>query len=573
MDQLTKYNSRETARCGHLVATIEDRRKDGGSTGAAILDSVKNEAGSTVDMPKRMLALMEHLPEAEQTRLLDAVSTGIDIFKTEHGRLPTGDVIEAAIQQAHAAFNGIGTEQEAKMSNGLLDAVSNSASSGHSEPMSLQPNRAVVAVLAAIAEACPFASYLPFDIGSNQSKLAILAHTAGTAFGDYAAGAGMDGTSAGLVYAASSRFAAIDHSGAVPYTTKFTTTNLAANPGFCDPAGTGVPVLRGRTILYVNGKVAAIDSPIGNGATSAISGTVTTVDPSNGNAPITYTIAGTVTIATGAVSLSTVTPDFTTGTSVFLESVIDFEASPALIPDVTVRADTFDMYASPWRVKTSITIDSSTQLRNELNLDGASEAIMAMRTQVALERHYKALRFAEQLGLNQPSTYDFAFPTRSAQMVRAQIWQDFQAHLANEDQVMANRTMDHGITHLYVSGFLAGIMQSLPDSMFVSSGIAARPGLYRVGRLFGKYDVYYSPRIATQSADLKTHKIIAVGRSANVAQCPVVFGDAVAPTFLDLNMLSDLKRSAAIYARDLTAVNPHDPSSNGCATITMTNVS
>ena len=115
-------------------------------------------------------------------------------------------------------------------------------------------------------------------------------------------------------------------------------------------------------------------------------------------------------------------------------------------------------------------------------------------------------------------------------------------------------------------------LQSLGSDMFVSSGIAARPSIYRVGRLFNKYEIYFSPKVATQAADLTTAKIIAIGRSSQVARCPIVLGDAVAPTFLDLNMQSDLKRNAAMYARDFTVVNPHEPSALGCAEITLTNL-
>ena len=51
-----------------------------------------------------------------------------------------------------------------------------------------------------------------------------------------------------------------------------------------------------------------------------------------------------------------------------------------------------------------------------------------------------------------------------------------------------------------------------------------------------------------------------------------MLGDAVSTTFLDLNMQSDLKRNAAMYARNFTSVNPHDPSSQGCAEINLTHL-
>ena len=108
--------------------------------------------------------------------------------------------------------------------------------------------------------------------------------------------------------------------------------------------------------------------------------------------------------------------------------------------------------------------------------------------------------------------------------------------------------------------------------MFVPSGVAARAGVYRIGRLFGKYDCYYSPKVVSQATDRTTAKVLAVGRSTNVARCPIVLGDAVAPTFLDLNMNDDLKAQQALYSRDFTKVNPHQPSALGCALINITNL-
>lgn len=559
MNQVAKYSTKRTNAVAEFLDNVGAAKANGGTT-ESILDGIKNQSG--FEAPEVLAELLGKVTGADETRVLDAVTMGIDRFTKEHGSAPTADLVEAALSQGQAAFDMIGPNGE-KPSKSMLDAISNSASSGHSDPMSLQPNRAVVAILSAIAEAIPFASYLPVDIASNQAKLAILSHVAGSTYGDYTSGGIMDGASAGDVYASSSRMCKVVITGAVPYAAKFTQTNLGNDPGYCDINGTGVPVLRGRTILYVNGKVAAQDVAQGSGATSPLSGTVRVAGTD-------YAIVGTVTIATGAVSLTSVTPDFPDAFEVIAQGFVDYEAAPALIPSVLVRADTYDLYANPWRVMTSLTIDSSTQLRNELGLDGASEALMAIRTQMAMERHYQALRMAASLGKNNVNTFDFAWAARSAQMNRAQIWQDLQANFALVDQKMAEATMDHGITHCYVSAFLAGVLQSLPGDMFVSSGITARPSIYRLGRLFGKYEMYYSPKVASEASDQTTAKIIAIGRSSQVARCPIVLGDAVSPTFLDLNMQSDLKRNAAMYARDFTVVNPHDPSALGCAEINLT---
>lgn len=81
---------------------------------------------------------------------------------------------------------------------------------------------------------------------------------------------------------------------------------------------------------------------------------------------------------------------------------------------------------------------------------------------------------------------------------------------------MAEDTIDQGITHVYVSKKMAANIQGLPSTLFTSSGVAARPGIYWVGRLFGLYEVYHSPRIIDFNSNAT--RIICIGRSTQVAR-------------------------------------------------------
>ena len=549
------YGTKSTREVAAFLDAVSPQLKEG-ATGQAVLDSVRN--GSGVTIPKGLDELLGSMKSSDESRILDSVQAGLTHFQKEHGCMPTADVVEAAIQQGQSAFRGIDARGQ------ILD----SASSSHHDQLSLQPNRAVVAILSAIAEAIPFASYLPVDIQSNQSKLAILSHVAGSAYGDYAVNGIMDGASAGDVYTSSSRIAKIVTSGSLPWSGKFSQGNDTANPGFSDNAGTGVPVLRGRTIVFIKGVPVGMEPTSGNAASSPISGSATI-------GGIDYTVTGTITVATGVLSITgcTASSGGIVSLPVTAQAFVDYEASPALIPKVLVRADTYDIYANPWRVMTGLSIDAAGQFRNELGIDANSEALLAIRTQMAMERHYQALRMASQLSINNTVAYDYGYSSQISQKTRASILQDMMPVLANADQKMAIDTMDHGITHLYVPAFFANMCNSLGADLFKPSGISARPGIYRVGRLFDKYEVYYSPKVVSQNAGLTTASLLAVGRSSQVARCPIVLGDAVAPTFLPLNMQTDLMNNSAMYARDFTVVNPHTPSAMGCAQINITNLS
>ena len=202
LNQHVTYSTRSQQEFAVFLDSLTARKEKGEDT-AAILDSVKNESGdsSGLKVPTALDILLGRVAPKDEIRILDSISVGIEKFKAAHGTYPTADLIEAAVQQGTSAFAGIDSNGNVQ----ALDNVVNSASSAHHDQGSLQPNRAVVATLSAIAEAIPFAGYLPVDIASNQSKLAILAHTAGSAFGDYAAGSIMDGVSVGNAGAFSER--------------------------------------------------------------------------------------------------------------------------------------------------------------------------------------------------------------------------------------------------------------------------------------------------------------------------------------------------------------------------------
>ena len=111
---------------------------------------------------------------------------------------------------------------------------------------------------------------------------------------------------------------------------------------------------------------------------------------------------------------------------------------------------------------------------------------------------------------------------------------------------------------------------ALPREVFEPSGVAERPGIFRIGRLFGRFEVYYTPKGITESDTAS--QVLCVGRATDVTRNPFILGDAVPPTVIPLSVGADLKQGAGFYARNFTAVNPHGPSSLGCALINITNL-
>ncbi len=527
-----------------------------------VLDSTKVTSNSkdilsqNVELPQCVSDVMKLMPDEDHHRVLDAVQYGMAVYKNEHGVLPTADVIMAALQQGSAASSILdrnGRPMDPRDSR-ALDAV---GSTSHHDQISAQPNRIVVAITSAIAEAIPFATYLPTDIGSNEARLGIVSHQAGSNFGGYTQAELMDGVNIGKTYLAAERRVAITLDGPRTAGTGAFTTQLST--------GATMAMLRGRTKILVAGYPVAYES-YNTSATVANS-------PISGSARIAsvdYSVGGYITVATGVIAL-TFSPALPAGTLVEAEGIIDYEAAPTLAPRIVTQVNTYSLFASPWRALADQTVDSKTQYTNELSLDLQSENLMAIRNQFAMERHYASLFKLLALAKNNQGTYDFAWPTQSSQKTRARIWQDAMAVIGVVDQVMAENTMDHGITHMYVGKNVAAQLQSLPSDIFVSSGIQVRPGIFRLGRLFGRYEVYYTPKLLSDSASAS--QILCIGRSTQVSRCPIVMGDAVAPTYLPISMQEDMKYRQGFYARNFTEVNPHYPSAMGAALINITNLS
>lgn len=522
----------------------------GESKESAVLDSAtskqvsKTKIQAGADMPASVQKVLGELDDDNKSRVLDAVTYGMHIYQREHGFLPTADVLDAALAQGYAA---------ALDPKKLFDSV---GSTGHHDVISAQPNRVVVAITSAIAEAFPAATYLPADINSNESRLAIVSHLAGSTFGAYTQNDLLDGINCGSPYIGSERVLQLTADAERDaYTGQFMTTVGGATP---------VELLRGRTIIFVNGFPCAFESQ--NAASSVAN---VPVAGSIAIAGTEYTVTGTVTPATGAVALA-IAPAFPVGTEVHAEGYIDYEKQPQLSPELVTQVTTYQLFASPWRARVRQTIDSKTQYNNELGLDLASESLIAVRNQFSMERHYNVLNKALRIAKGNVQTYDFDKATQIAEKTRAEIWQDFQATLGIVDQQMAEDTMDHGITHMYVTKNVAAQFLSLPSTLFVPSGLQARPGIFRLGTFLGRYEVYYTPKVLTETAT--TSQILCIGRSAQVARCPFVLGDAVPPTYLPLAFGDDMKYGNAFYARNFTAVNPHQPSSKGAALISVINM-
>lgn len=518
---------------------------------AAGVDFIESAIKGNGSVPATVQAVFDEAKNDAEARLItSALLDGCRQYEAAHGVEAPADVVEQALHSAYA------TTQDARRK---YQATLDNATSAKSDNLSLQPNRAVVAILSTFTEAIPFAHYLPADIGSNEARLAILSHEAGSAYGAYDVGGSMDGINSGSPYLSTARIHTVHDDGSTGTVTGKLSV-LQTSYDECNQSGGQVKLMRGRTVVYVNGCPCAYDTNVGAAAQSPIAGSVKVGEQD-------HTITGNINVDTGEFTL-TINPALAKEIPIAVEGFIDLERAPELTPSVISHVQTYSLYANPWRAVTRQTMDARTQMSNELGLDPYSESILAINSQFANERHYMALAKGMRIAQMNTGTFDFGDARKHQDNSRAEVWRDMAQPLGVLDQKMAEDTMSHGITHLYVGKHVASQLMSM--SGFEPSGITARPGIYRLGRLFKRYEVYYTPKIIKDTAE--SAQILCVGRAPDVARNPIVLGEAVAPTVVPLSVNEDLRQGAGFYARNFTCVNPHAPSAKGFAILNVTNM-
>lgn len=563
------YENSNTRKVESFLDGLQENSKGSGG----VFDSAAaNEFLSTavnqntgVDVPEKLAIVLDEAKplgerdtaEKAKARLARAILDGVKDYEQEHGVNVPADLLDYSFHLAYST-----TDHARSRYKGSFD----SANSDHHDQLSLQPNRAIVAILSAMGDAIPFAHYLPADIGSNEGKLAILTHQAagnqaGNAFGMYGLSASMDGVNAGDPYVTSARIHSLTPAAPTGAIAGKLTT-IQDTDGTCDQAAPAIKLLRGASIVYVNGLPVAKEVDSSGSGNSVVSGSVTL-------SGTTYAIGGTINTDTGVFAITT-TPAMPDTVPVAVEGFIDWERDATMTPRLNSAVMTYPLFARPWRAYTQVSPDSRTQMANELGLDPYSEGIIAIQHQFSAERHYQVLAKARRLGLGNQATFNYDWSNRKAFLNRTEAWRDFATALGAVSQQMAIDTFDHGVTHLYVGKHLAADLMSLPNDIFEPSGIAERPGIFRLGRLYGRFEVYYTPKGLQDTASAA--QILCVGRASSVALNPFVLGDAVAPYIRPLGINVDLKEGAGYYARCFTAVNPHLPSAKGCALINVTNL-
>lgn len=480
--------------------------------------------------------------------LAAALDNAVTDFEKLHGAKPSGAVLDNAVR---TTLNSLSREHRLKAG---VDIAAYDDIEGGTSGAPMQANRAAISVYNTIVEALPFGGLIPMGSGL-QGKIIIATHEAGNAVGDYAINDSLDGIYAGKPFMNAVRRVVATSSDQQAYTAKILYAKGDSN---------GSPIVASSVRVFVNGKPA--------GGTLVTQTNNKTEAPINGQIVVnnqTHTLTGKAVLATGEVTIN-VTPALQSSDVVKVAGMINFEDEKmkGKRPAFQTSAYSYDLRATFSSGLYRITQEAKAQFSSETNLDPASEAMLAMRNQFNFERHRYALDCMYDIAQGYKHTADMKTSTRLDERSRVQLWSDVLFALTEADQSMLERTNAFGIGVLYVGGKGRAELEALPPELFEKSTVPARAGIYRVGQLFGRYEVYYCPQLLKETAS--SIEILAIGRSEQSGLNPIVVGDVVAPTFVNLGVTHDLREGAAYFHAGVLEVNPHVSAASGAALIAIT---
>ena len=440
--------------------------------------------------------------ETIRKTVLDSVA----VYEKHHGTKPSADLVACALDQAKI----------------MLDDAVNGTSSAHN-PTAFTPMQPMIAIRAMLASAIPFAHYIQTDKTTGEAPLIIVSHNAGKGTGSYAEGASLNGLGGGEQYVMPERSHRLNSTDKTTFTGKIT----PVMEGFeqCKQDATPHPLYKGRTQIYINGLRVATTQR-GSDVESA-AGLF-----AFGSERISFTATVNVNTGESTVTFAKAVPD---NTRVSVRGFLNFETGDraAITPSVIVSAEKYVMHASNYRANVVVTPEAAVQFSREIGVDPAFEGTMAIRQQFGLEQLYSTLQKLSIIGqFTQKNTFDFNWKAQGLEKTQAEIAVELIGLIAKESQIMANRNTSHGISHIYVGDTMRAVFLSLGADFFEPSGIAERPGAYRLGRLAGRYEIYYTPKGIIPEIGEKPlgDRMLLIGaNAANPAFNPVIMGEAAAP--------------------------------------------
>lgn len=536
-------------------------------------------------------------PEAK-AQVLAGIEYGMDEYKRRHGgEAPSVELVAAGISCGAALLNRNIAEGKALFDNIQRSTGINiddqtqfdSMSYGHHESLSVVPALVMVTISSRISSGIPTIAYLPNPAGTNELPLLYGRPVASKDWGGIAAGEYLDGTKATSPYFGNHwQFAMTPGSGptALVYTVT-PRTHYADSAALTPDVGADVaPFLAGRVRILVNGIEVAHDRykahPTKTGTSMLVGVDGVVIDST----------AVKVDSGSAVLSTSLITATFhaalPAGAVVTAEVVFDFErkgndGKPLITPPgIDIDLSGASLYATPTRALVTATIDSITQMRNELGIDPRAAAMGMVQGKFYLEETLRLLKACKQRATASGRVFSFD-ASRGVSGHGASVYNNTeelmgevrnQISMAKQSISMAANSSPTGFD-LFVGNNGAiwfGRLTSNDGYSAVAGAVYAPDAITRIGQFEDGINVYHVPGNAGLLTESSTAaQFMLVARSSDPAKAAIVGHIAVPPMILEYNA-DPFEQGAGIYARVAGELNPIDRFADQSAIINATNL-
>lgn len=536
------------------------------------------------DIPDTLQTIFDNIGDAPENReaVLNGIGWGVQAYKDRNGGQEPSDTVLAVGLACGAAL--FARDQQGRSAFDNIDpAAYDNLYSDHHEALSVVPALTVVTIAMAIANSLPVIAQLPNPMGSNEVPLVNARFVADKTWGGLKKGDYLDGPNASRVYTLNRfRYKMNKDSAKVFSVTPYTAYSDYENK-IADTTSTKAPFYGGRVSIRVNGKEVGHTRNRDNNKKGGSVSITAVSEPS-------YEIGGVeVKLASGTANLDTklinvtFTEELPAGAVVEAMVVLDFELEendkPVILPPgVDITTDYGSVYASPHRTRLTASIDSITQMANEMNVGFVGAALAIVQGKFYLEQAIALLQEAKERAEYNGRSYDFranrgvAGNLAAAWNSSGDLMKEFRKTL---DFAMLGIKRDAGTGantfDMFVSSRGAILLRTLSGDIFTptTTPFGVHGQIVRIGSFNDGTNVYYVPDSAELLNETATSvEALLVARSAEPAKSTIVGHTPVPPMILE-GKPDPFKTVLGIYARVAGELNPIDRYADQAAVINL----
>lgn len=566
-----------------------------------VAQATANNRSKESFVPRALLDLEEKVGKDGLNYILDSIQKGVTSYRNRHGgAMPDAALVASALNAGALVHVGLDRSKTGGLFDsasdafggdtvqGFYDSVSKSASTHTAEV----PSLAMVTIAMTIANAMPIVAYLPNPKGTNTVPLVYVRQVAANTYGQTTQNDYLDGLKAANQY-----FDSVHRFEMTPSTDRktFTITTLrSADPETLAPvANSGrLPFVLGATAITVGGVFVAHDeqsNQSGGSSTGVFNLYQASTDGFELKGELNKVASGTVNLGTSEITVVFENP-VPEGVSVRASVVANFEAKDAngdyilQAPSVDTRNEYGLVSAYAVRAIYTATIDSITQMQNELGVDVRAAFIAVVIGKLMFEQTCRLLKEARELAqgighereldLSRGSDLTVAFNKTSdiaAEIIPAV--EDFKRRITER---AAHSPSGYDI---YVTGSLSTIVRTLADDTnFIPTGLTlgVPNNITRIGSR-GTDNYYYVPATANvlQEGDLNLvvgvddtdpanpvditeavsyGEMLIVGRN-EVAAKSVCIGHIAVPVITEDVRAKSFEQGVTVYTRQAAQLN------------------